>query len=80
MVAAFTFVSNHRHNAPTPFEECFEILGEAHNENVFGDSSAWLPPERLRADLCGERNQERWPRKYNARVHERSRRLEIEPL
>jgi hypothetical protein len=36
MAAAFTFVSNHRHNALTPFEECFEVLGEAHDENVFG--------------------------------------------
>jgi hypothetical protein len=36
MAAASTFASNHRHNGPTPFEECFEVLGDAHNENVFG--------------------------------------------
>jgi hypothetical protein len=36
MAAAFTFVSNHGHNAQTPFEECFEALGEAHDENVLG--------------------------------------------
>jgi ferritin-like metal-binding protein YciE len=36
MATAFTFISNHRHNMQTPFEECFEALGEAHEENVFG--------------------------------------------
>jgi hypothetical protein len=36
MAATFTFPSNHRQNAPTPFEECFEVLGEGHDENVFG--------------------------------------------
>ena len=36
MAAAFTIVSNHGHNAQTPFEECFEALGEAHDESVFG--------------------------------------------
>jgi hypothetical protein len=36
MAAPFTFHSNHRHNPPTPFEECFEVLGEAHEETVFG--------------------------------------------
>ena len=36
MAALFTFHSNHRYKPPTPFEECFEVLGEAHEENVFG--------------------------------------------
>jgi hypothetical protein len=36
MAVAFTFYSNHRPNQQRLFEECFEVLGEAHNENVFG--------------------------------------------
>jgi ferritin-like metal-binding protein YciE len=36
MAVAFTFYSNHRLNQQRLFEECFEVLGEAHNENVFG--------------------------------------------
>jgi hypothetical protein len=35
MAAVFT-VSNGRANAQTPFEQCFEVLGEVHEENVFG--------------------------------------------
>jgi len=36
MAAAFIFRSSHHQNHAMPFEECFEVLGETHSENVFG--------------------------------------------
>jgi hypothetical protein len=36
MAATFTLVSNHRHTEQTPLEECFDFLGETHDENAYG--------------------------------------------